>query len=40
MRYFDASPWYGLGLSERRLGVSLQGRPREEYVISTKIGRL
>lgn len=40
VRYFDTSPWYGLGLSERRLGVALQGRPRGEYTLSTKIGRL
>jgi D-threo-aldose 1-dehydrogenase len=40
IRYFDTSPWYGLGLSERRLGVFLQGRPRDEFVVSTKIGRL
>jgi D-threo-aldose 1-dehydrogenase len=40
VRFFDTSPWYGLGLSERRLGVFLQNRPRDEYVISTKIGRL
>jgi D-threo-aldose 1-dehydrogenase len=39
-RFFDTSPWYGLGLSERRLGVFLQNRPRDEYVIATKIGRL
>jgi D-threo-aldose 1-dehydrogenase len=40
VRLFDTSPWYGLGLSERRLGVFLQTRPREEYVMCTKIGRL
>lgn len=40
VRYFDTSPWYGLGLSERRMGVFLQGRPRDEFIISTKIGRL
>jgi len=40
VRYFDTSPWYGLGLSERRLGVFLQSRPRDEFVISTKVGRL
>jgi D-threo-aldose 1-dehydrogenase len=40
IRYFDTAPHYGLGLSERRLGVALAGRPREEYVLSTKVGRL
>jgi len=40
MRLFDTSPWYGLGLSERRFGQFLHERPREEYVLSTKIGRL
>jgi D-threo-aldose 1-dehydrogenase len=40
IRYFDTAPHYGLGLSERRLGVALAGRPRNEYVLSTKVGRL
>jgi D-threo-aldose 1-dehydrogenase len=40
VRYFDTAPHYGLGLSERRLGAALHGRPRDEYVISTKVGRL
>lgn len=40
VRYFDTSPWYGLGLSERRFGHFLDGQKREDYVISTKIGRL
>jgi D-threo-aldose 1-dehydrogenase len=40
IRYFDTAPHYGLGLSERRLGVALAGRPRDEYVLSTKVGRL
>jgi D-threo-aldose 1-dehydrogenase len=39
-RYFDTAPHYGLGLSERRLGAALAGRPRDEYLISTKVGRL
>lgn len=38
-RYFDTAPHYGLGLAERRLGAALAGRPREDYVISTKVGR-
>ena len=40
IRYYDTAPHYGLGLSERRLGAALAGRPREEYVVSTKVGRL
>ncbi|CCK25824.1 oxidoreductase [Streptomyces davaonensis JCM 4913] len=39
IRYFDTAPHYGLGLSERRLGAALRERPREEYRISTKVGR-
>ena len=40
IRYFDTAPHYGLGLSERRFGVALAGRPRDEYLLSTKVGRL
>jgi D-threo-aldose 1-dehydrogenase len=40
IRAFDTAPHYGLGLSERRLGDALRHRPRDEYVISTKVGRL
>ncbi|GAB3845230.1 aldo/keto reductase [Micromonospora andamanensis] len=40
VRYFDTAPHYGLGLSERRLGRALRHRPRDEYVVSTKVGRL
>src|SRR3954463_9647687 len=40
VRYFDTAPHYGLGLSERRLGAALQERPREDFVVSTKVGRL
>ncbi|MBO0811774.1 MAG: aldo/keto reductase [Microlunatus sp.] len=40
IRYFDTAPHYGAGLSERRLGKALAQYPREEYVISTKVGRL
>ena len=40
IRYFDTSPWYGIGLSERRLGAFLRDKPREEFVISTKVGRI
>ena len=40
VRYFDTAPHYGLGLSERRLGALLAGKPRDTFVISTKVGRL
>ncbi|MET9372150.1 aldo/keto reductase [Streptomyces griseoflavus] len=40
VRYFDTAPHYGLGLSERRLGAALRARPRHEYAVSTKVGRI
>jgi D-threo-aldose 1-dehydrogenase len=40
IRYFDTAPHYGLGLSERRLGSFLATKPRADYVVSTKAGRL
>ena len=40
IRCFDTAPHYGLGLSERRLGAALTGRPRGEFVLSSKVGRL
>lgn len=40
IRYFDTAPHYGLGLSERRLGAFLQTKPRDEFFLSTKAGRL
>ncbi len=40
IRYFDTAPHYGLGLSERRIGQVLAGKPREEFVLSTKVGRV
>ncbi|WP_406500704.1 aldo/keto reductase [Streptomyces sp. NBC_00846] len=40
IRYFDTAPHYGLGLSERRLGEALRGRPRDSYALSTKVGRV
>jgi D-threo-aldose 1-dehydrogenase len=39
VRYFDTAPWYGRGLSELRVGAGLRGRPRGEFVLSTKVGR-
>ncbi len=40
IRYFDTAPLYGLGLSETRLNRFLRGKPRDSYVLSTKVGRL
>jgi D-threo-aldose 1-dehydrogenase len=40
IRYFDVAPLYGYGAAERRLGTALAGRPRDELVVSTKVGRL
>src|SRR5262252_3671343 len=40
IRYYDTAPHYGLGLSERRLGGALAHRPRGEFLVSTKVGRL
>ena len=40
MRYFDTAPHYGFGLSERRFGDYLRTKPRDSYVLSTKVGRL
>jgi len=39
-RYFDTAPLYGLGLSETRLNAFLRPKPRDCYLISTKVGRL
>jgi len=38
--YFDTAPWYGRTKSEHRLGQVLRGKPRESYVLSTKVGRV
>lgn len=40
VRYYDTSPWYGLGLAERRLGSFLYKQTRSEYVLSSKVGKL
>ncbi|GHE06954.1 aldo/keto reductase [Klenkia taihuensis] len=40
VRLFDTAPHYGLGLAERRLGDALADRARDEFVVSTKVGRL
>ncbi|HKB17623.1 MAG TPA: aldo/keto reductase [Candidatus Dormibacteraeota bacterium] len=40
IRFFDTAPLYGFGLSEARLGAVLGTKPRGEFVLSTKVGRL
>ncbi|MFN8620976.1 MAG: aldo/keto reductase [Chloroflexota bacterium] len=40
VRYFDTAPMYGHGLSERRVGDALRSLPRDEVILSTKVGRL
>lgn len=40
LRYFDTAPFYGFGLSERRFGDFLRDKPRDSYVLSSKVGRL
>ena len=40
VRLFDTAPLYGYGAAERRLGVALADRPRDAFVLSTKVGRL
>src|ERR1700744_261603 len=40
VRYFDVAPWYGFGLSERRFGHFLHNQKREDYLLSSKDGKL
>lgn len=40
IRFFDTAPYYGFGLSERRIGDFLRDKPRDDYVVATKVGRL
>ncbi|PQA93187.1 pyridoxal 4-dehydrogenase [Chryseobacterium shigense] len=40
IRYFDTSPWYGLTKSERRFGSFLKEKDRNDFIFSTKVGRL
>ena len=40
IRYYDTSPWYGLTKRERRFGNFLHGQNRDQFVLSTKVGRL
>jgi D-threo-aldose 1-dehydrogenase len=39
IRFFDTAPYYGSGLAETRLGLALRGKPRADFVVSTKVGR-
>ena len=40
VRYYDVAPWYGLGLSERRFGHFLHAKNRDDYLLSSKVGKL
>jgi D-threo-aldose 1-dehydrogenase len=40
IRYYDNAPFYGAGLAEIRMGAALKEKPRDQYVISTKVGRV
>ena len=40
VRYFDVAPWYGMGLAERRFGHFLHAQRRDDYVLSSKVGKL
>lgn len=40
LRFFDTAPLYGSGLAEQRLGTVLRTKPRDEFVLMTKVGRL
>ena len=40
VRYYDVAPWYGLGLAERRFGNFLHGQRRDNYLLSSKVGKL
>jgi D-threo-aldose 1-dehydrogenase len=40
IRFFDTAPLYGHGLAEERLGAVLRSKPRDQFVLATKVGRL
>ena len=40
VRHFDTAPHYGAGLSEHRMGAALRNRPRADFTLSTKVGRM
>lgn len=39
VRFYDTAPWYGRGLAELHVGHLLRGKPRGDYILSTKVGR-
>ena len=39
INFIDTSPWYGQGLSEKRIGVALKNIPRDKYFIATKVSK-
>ena len=39
INFIDTAPWYGQGLSEKRLGVALKNIPRDKYFIATKVSK-
>jgi len=39
-RFFDTAPWYGRGKSEHRLGAFLMDHAREDFIVTTKVGRV
>lgn len=40
VRYYDVAPWYGFGLAERRFGHFLHNQRRDDYLLSSKVGKL
>lgn len=40
IRYYDSAPFYGRGLSEHRIGSFLLDQPRDEFAVTTKVGRV
>ncbi|HWJ75173.1 MAG TPA: aldo/keto reductase [Kaistia sp.] len=40
LRLYDTAPWYGLGQAEHRTGRALYERPRDDYTLTTKVGRV
>lgn len=40
VRFYDTAPVYGYGNAERAVGEVLRDKPREEFVLTTKVGRL
>jgi D-threo-aldose 1-dehydrogenase len=40
IRFFDTAPLYGYGLAEMRVGKVLRHKPRDEFTLASKVGRL